>query len=94
VTSRDRLNGNLAAAIIRLRQQVGSQVKLANAVGTTERTVKRWEKGVVPQAKFRPALTDLGVDERLFARAEMWEEVEARLRDVEAEIARIRELRG
>lgn len=92
VTTREVSEDSLAAAIIELRQRVGSQVKLAKKVGTTERTVKHWEHGTVPQRKWRPALIRLGVDVRLFERAETRQEVERRLRLVEAEVARIRVL--
>jgi len=88
VTSGD----TLAAAIIRLRERAGSQVKLAKELGTTDRTVKRWERGAVPQKKYRPALIRRGVDSRLFEHAGMGEQIERRLRLVEGEIARIRQL--
>ena len=54
--------------------------------------MKRWERGVVPQPKHRPALIRLGVDAQLFERAEEKEQIEKRLRSVEGEIARIRAL--
>jgi transcriptional regulator with XRE-family HTH domain len=88
VTSRDDAQDSRAAAIIRLRPQA----KLAREVGVAERTVKRWERGVVPQPKHRPALIRLGVDAQLFERAEEKEQIEKRLRSVEGEIARIRAL--
>lgn len=92
MTARDVQDGTLADAIVRLRREVGSQAKLARKVGATERTVKRWEAGAVPQRKFRPALTSLGVDPQLFESAELREEIEKRLRRAEGEIARIRAL--
>ena len=81
----------LAAAIIRLRKKVGSQPKLAKEVGTTDRTVKRWERGALPRGKHRAALIRLGVDPQLFERAGTGQ-IERRLRLVEGEIARIRQL--
>jgi hypothetical protein len=99
VTSRDKPDDTLAGAIIKLRERIGSQVKLAKAVGKagnveppTERTVKRWEHGARPQAKFRPALISLGVDARLLERAGLREEAERRLRFVESEVAKLRQL--
>lgn len=90
MTSRDDADDSLAAAIIRLREQEGSQVKLAKKLGTTDRTVKRWEHGAVPQPKWRPKLIKLGVAAQLFERAEEREQIEKRLRAIEGEIARIR----
>lgn len=84
----------LAAAIIRLRKDVGSQAKLAAKTGVSERTVKRWERGAVPQRPAREALVRLGIQPTLFASADLRDEIETRLRTVEAEVARIRELLG
>lgn len=93
MTPREAQGGTLAAAIVALRKRLGSQVKLAEAVGVTDRTVKRWEKGAVPEEPARSELIRLGVPEALF-HAYVREEVERRLRAVEAETARIRELLG
>lgn len=92
VTSRASGEGTLVSAIIHVREHVGSQAKLAAELGTTERTVKRWEKGSVPQPKWRAGLIQLGVDARLFESAANRAQVESRLRKLEAEIATIRKL--
>jgi transcriptional regulator with XRE-family HTH domain len=93
VTPPEQPDDSLAGTIIKLRERLGlSQVKFAKLVGTTERTVKRWEGGVVPQKKFRPALIAQGVDTRLFERAAMREQAERRLRFVESEVAKLRQL--
>jgi DNA-binding XRE family transcriptional regulator len=92
VTPRGKPDDTLSGAIIKLRQRVGSQVKLAKLVETSERTVKRWEGGVVPQKKFRPALIAQGVDARLFEDAAEREQMRKRLRFVESEVAKLNEL--
>lgn len=92
MTSRDGGSDTLVGAIISARERAGSQKKLADALGTTERTVKRWEKGAVPQPRWRPGLIQLGVDEELFEKSQDRRQIEGRLRALEAEIAAIRKL--
>jgi transcriptional regulator with XRE-family HTH domain len=92
VTPREADEDTLPAAIIALRKSVGSQAKLAAKVGVAERTVKRWERGAMPQGAAKAALIALGLPPRLFERAEIRDEIEDRLRRLEGEIARIREL--
>jgi transcriptional regulator with XRE-family HTH domain len=92
VTPGEADEDTLPAAIIALRKSVGSQAKLAAKAGVAERTVKRWERGALPQGPAKAALVALGIPPRLFERAELRDEIEARLLRLEAEIARIREL--
>lgn len=94
VTSREGEGVSLPAAIRETRSVHGwSQVRLANELGTSERTVKRWEAGqAVPSSEFRQRLIILGVAAELFERAETAEEVERRLRILEGEIAKVRAL--
>lgn len=80
------------SAIIALRKRVGSQAKLAELLGTTDRTVKRWERGAVPNGRFKKALIAQGIPEELFERAKEREQIEERLRIVESEIAQIRRI--
>lgn len=89
VTSPD----TLAAAIIALRESLGSQPKLAAAAGVSERQVKRWERGALPGLPAQKKLVQLGIPAELFIRVNL-DEIDRRLRAVEAECARIRKSVG
>jgi len=90
VTTEDVAEDTLAGAIVQLRKRIGTQKKLAELVGVTERTIMRWEAGeAAPQGEHRKALTDLGIDRRLFRRADL-PAIGQRLRALEAEVARLR----
>lgn len=58
----------LAAAIRRLRVEVGSHDKLAAKLGTTRNSIIRWEKGAYPR-EYVDQLRELGIPERLLGQA-------------------------
>lgn len=90
MTSPDASADTLADAITTLRKRMGSHAKLAEAVGASERQVKRWQKDAVPGGKHREALIRLGVPAALFLSASTRADLDRRLRAVEGEIASLR----
>jgi DNA-binding transcriptional regulator YdaS (Cro superfamily) len=93
VTSREEGGDTLAAAIIALRKRVGSQAKLAKLLSTTDRTVKRWERGAVPNGRFRQALIAEGIPAELFEQATRRELLEAGVRQVQDLADQVEQLR-
>jgi transcriptional regulator with XRE-family HTH domain len=91
---RDRLRDaeSLPVAIRILRIAAGSHDKLAAELGTSRQSIIAWEKGRFPE-DYVAQLRDLGVPARLLTRVSR-DEVEARLRAVEAEVAALRDLLG
>lgn len=81
---------SLSAAIRILRKAFGSHDKFAAHLGTSRQSVIAWEKGRFPE-DYVEALRRDGIPAHLLIRTPR-DEVESRLRAVEAEVARIREL--
>ena len=81
---------SLPEAIRILREAAGSHDRLAVELGTRRQRVILWEQGEYP-SRYVEKLKELGVPGRLFSRVSR-DEVEARLREIEAEVAALRDL--
>jgi hypothetical protein len=74
----------LATEILRLRREYGSHDKLGAALGGASRTtIIDWERGAMPQKKYRAKLVALGIDPKLFLHPP---DVQRRLRRAERQL--------
>lgn len=81
---------SLPEAIVMLRKAAGSHDKLAARLGTNRQTVIAWEKGSWPKS-YVDKLREEGVPEQFLTRSVSREDLDERVRQLEAELAALRQ---